>query len=660
MMDENRVKLLFGLSVVIGMVVLLLGAREFKMFERLELLAYDQFLVARLGDFPADERITFVGMSETDIARFGYPLGDGCMAEVISKLAAANATVIGVDIYRDSPVYQQNCAQFGDWNSLNSLVSETRNIVWISRYDDRGQSTLPPPSLRRKPQQVGLNNLDNDVDGVIRRGTLYWNLPDENGQLQAQYSFSSRVAFQFLQRQRLETPPQFKDETTFIYGNGSLGKIESTEGAYRYRSERGWKFMIDYRGGNRRIAPVSIGDLIDGNVSADTFAGKVVLVAVWAPTVPDYFNTPFNCTEDDAATGYCLDDTQVLRGPEIHGHTISQLIRIGLGESSEIRSVSDLEEYAWIFFWVVLGVMGGYSSRSLWLTALEVVVAAAFITGIAYFWFLRDLWLPVVPVVTGFLLSAGVAMAHNLGLERRQRGMLMSVFARHVSPRIAEAVWDQRESLLDGGRVKPQRLIVTVLFTDLQGFTTISENLEPDVLLEWLNEYMEAMTEVVFEFGGSIDKFIGDAIMAVFGVPVPKETDEEIARDAKRAVQCALAMNTRLDELNAVWAKQERPQLAMRIGVQTGPVVAGSLGGSARVDYTVLGDTVNTAARLESYDKSVQAPGMSARILIGEDTRNRVGDSIAAEAIGAVELKGKMRKIKVYLVQSQNQSMPEN
>jgi adenylate cyclase len=191
--------------------------------------------------------------------------------------------------------------------------------------------------------------------------------------------------------------------------------------------------------------------------------------------------------------------------------------------------------------------------------------------------------------------------------------------------------------------------VATVLFTDLRDFTSISEGFEAQELLDWLNEYMETMATMVDEHQGVIDKFIGDAIMAVFGIPVPRRSSEEIAADARRALDCALAMSASLERLNARWTAEGRPTVRMRVGIFTGELVAGNLGSKQRMNYTVIGDTVNTASRLESYNKDVGAD-RTCRIIAGAPTLALVSGEYAVEPVGKVELKGKSQPVEVYLV----------
>jgi adenylate cyclase len=252
-----------------------------------------------------------------------------------------------------------------------------------------------------------------------------------------------------------------------------------------------------------------------------------------------------------------------------------------------------------------------------------------------------------------WLLSAAAVTAYMSYQETLQRAALMRLFSRHVSKEVAEAMWEQREQFVEGRRPRPQAMIVTALFTDLTGYTTVSERLAPELLLEWLNEYMEAMAGPVSAHQGVIKQYAGDSIVAIFGVPVARHSKSEIAEDALNAVTCALAMESALRDLNRRWRSEGRPTTGMRIGIFTGPVVAGTLGSAERSEYVVVGDTVNTASRLESLDKELHAPDTDAnpcRILIGETTMRYLGGRIETDWVGDFSLKGKQQKIGVYRV----------
>ena len=343
-------------------------------------------------------------------------------------------------------------------------------------------------------------------------------------------------------------------------------------------------------------------------------------------------------------------------GVVLHAHVISQLLRFGVEGSSPIATASERQETFWILLWAVLGGALGLWVRSPWRFSLLAASGLASLGMAGYFALLSGWWMTVVPPAMAWLVSAGVVTAYMSNQEKRQRALLMHLFSKHVSQEVAEAIWQQRDQFLDGGRPRPQRLIATVLFTDLIGFTSVSEKLNPQALMDWLNEYMEAMAQQVINHGGVIDKYIGDSVMAVFGVPLARKSNSEISQDAVKAVNCALAMGRELVGLNSRWREEHLPTIGMRIGIFTGPLVAGSLGSAQRLEYTVIGDTVNTASRLESFNKDLFSPddGLnSSRILIGEATLRHLDHRFGTERVGQVSLKGKDEKLTIYRIMGQ-------
>jgi adenylate cyclase len=278
------------------------------------------------------------------------------------------------------------------------------------------------------------------------------------------------------------------------------------------------------------------------------------------------------------------------------------------------------------------------------LLAIGVIAWAAFAKG----W-----WIPLVAPAVGYAPAAVLVTSYVSFQEKKQRRQLMQLFAKQVSPDIAQAIWEQREQFLAGHRPRSQKLTATVLFTDLVGFSSTSERMEPALLMDWLNEYMEAMATAIMSHHGVIEKYIGDAIMAVFGVPLARTTQEELQRDARNAVLCALAMGRKMDELNLQWKARGLPQCGMRIGIHTGALVAGSLGSVDRQEYTIIGDSVNTASRLESFDKEwvdPDAPDAACRILISEATHQLLHGEFQTKKVGTMNLKNKQEAVTIHCV----------
>jgi adenylate cyclase len=289
----------------------------------------------------------------------------------------------------------------------------------------------------------------------------------------------------------------------------------------------------------------------------------------------------------------------------------------------------------------------GLSYRPLQGTVV-IMLTGVSLTVICYLAFLRGWWIPMIPPLLA-LVGSGIAITGYIAnQERQERQTLMNLFGRHVTPKIADEIWRSRDELITQGQLIGQKMTATILFADIRDFSAIAESMEPDRLMFWLNEYMNTMADTVLSHDGIIDKFIGDAIMAGFGVPLARTHESEIAQDAILAVSCALEMAEKLRSLNQKWRLDGQPTVSMRIGIATGVVVTGSLGSSQRMDYTTLGDTVNIAARLESYDKSF-AQGLC-RILISDNTYHYIQDLFPTDLVGHVQLKGRQKSVDVYQV----------
>jgi len=278
---------------------------------------------------------------------------------------------------------------------------------------------------------------------------------------------------------------------------------------------------------------------------------------------------------------------------------------------------------------------------------------AAALAAVCWIAFTRNLWLPFVPALGGNLAAAASVIAYTRHQERKDRVTLMQLFSRHVSNDVARSIWAKREEFMDGSRPRSLKLVATVLFTDLRNFSTVAEKIDAAGLMDWINEYMEALARHVSSHNGVINKYVGDSIMALFGFPVPRRTEEEIRRDAINAVRCALAMSTEIEVLNKIWQEVDRPPAQMRVGIFTGPAVAGCVGSRDRLEFTVMGDTVNTASRLESFDKDYASED-ACRILIGQSTFQLLDGQFKTEFVQSIELKGKHEKTTIYRVLGSN------
>jgi class 3 adenylate cyclase len=293
------------------------------------------------------------------------------------------------------------------------------------------------------------------------------------------------------------------------------------------------------------------------------------------------------------------------------------------------------------------GCLAWRVEKSLNLIALA-IAAGGSLFGFTFFLFLQQGWIPLIAPALALLITAGVAVIYKYEQSRQQQGIVMKLLGQQTSPAIATALWKERVHLLESGLLPGQKVTATIILTDLQGFSTICEKLPPEVVMSWLNEYLSAMAQEVQAHQGVINKFTGDGMLAVFGVPIPRTTPQEIAEDARLAVSCALAISSRLRQMNQNWSDRGLPEAKMRVGIFTGPVMVGSLGGTTRLEYGVIGDSVNIASRLESCEKHRQED--TCRILIAEETLLHLADKFEVESWGALPLKGREQKVNVYRI----------
>ncbi len=265
-----------------------------------------------------------------------------------------------------------------------------------------------------------------------------------------------------------------------------------------------------------------------------------------------------------------------------------------------------------------------------------------------------SLWIPLVPPLLASVASAALVTSYRAFRERAERSEVTGLFSKFLRPEVAKAIWDQRDQFIGpDDRPRAQSIVMTSLMSDLQGYTTASESMGPEALMGWINEYMLIMANLVGDHAGVVDDYAGDGIKANFGFPIPSVTEDAIGKDAQNAVVCALAMGAAMDRLNAGWQTRGLPTGRVRIGIFTGPAVVGILGGRKSMKYTTVGDTVNTAARLESFAKddfSSQTERGDWRILIGDSTMQYLDGAFRTEDLGSHTLKGKHETTRIHRI----------
>jgi adenylate cyclase len=612
-------------SVLLGLGVfaLVTSVRETGLLQSAELFVYDKCLAWRSGADMTDPRIVLVEISESDINKYDFPVPDDLFAKLLDIIERGQPVAIGLDIFRDLPVPRDGSRLA----ELNRVLRQNQNIVGIFRFGDMEHPIkIPfPPALADSPDRYGINDFPFEFGAVRRAFLLVW-----DNQQNVYQSFSLALAM------RAGVAPE-QVESGLRVGKAAFPRFKRNDGGYVRADDGGHQFLLDFKS-PRKFAIYSLDDVLSNRVDQQTWRGKIVLIGDEAESAHDFETTPLQVN---------------VPGVELHAQTVNQLLRAAERGDKVTTSLGEPAEIGWIFAWCFFGVAIGFLVRKpiVLLTTCGGVVAA--LAAICWIAFTRDFWLPFVPALGGNLAAAAIITGYTRHLERKDRNTLMSLFSQHVSRAIAQSMWEHREEFMDGNRPRPQKLTATVLFTDLRNFSTVSEKLQAAEVMDWINEYMEALAQHVEAHRGFINKYMGDAIMAVFGFPIASTEEAAIRQDAVNAIRCALDMGNELGRLNENWQKLGHAPVQMRVGIFSGPAVAGCIGSTERLEFTVMGDTVNTAARLESFDKDYASQD-TCRILIGHSTFQLLDGQFRTELVQTIELKGKQEKTTIYRVLGSN------
>ena len=349
------------------------------------------------------------------------------------------------------------------------------------------------------------------------------------------------------------------------------------------------------------------------------FRDKIVFVGVTASGLFDVFETPFSNGK--------------MPGVQVHAAVADDILsnRFIRQAGTGVR-VATVTGAALVVGLVATGV------PAWWATAMTAIVLAAF-SWLATWLFEGGYWLNLSQPV----LASSVALFGGVGyqyfFEGRETRKMKKLFGRYVS----KDVYEQLVANPSLARLGGHRRDMTVLFSDIRGFTAVSEHAQPEEIVGMLNEYFSAMVDLVFARKGTLDKFVGDMVMALFGAPL------DDPQHADHAVEAALDMVEALAVLNARWKNEGRPELDIGVGINTGPMIAGNIGSSAIMSYTVIGDAVNLGSRLESLNKQY-----GTRIIISEATRQRLSCEYRLRPLGDVLVKGKTQPVAIFEVLGRN------
>ncbi len=464
---------------------------------------------------------------------------------------------------------------------------------------------LAPPDNDEKTS-IGFFNISSDADGVLRRGLLVLPFGRSNNPDDIDIYGSLEV-------QTIRLYLGLKNEqVTLNYGPAGVASVQFGD---KLTVKPDWlgRVLINYRGPRGTYPYYSIADVVQRKFKPGTFRDKIVLVGASATGIGDLRTPPYGGID--------------YPGLEVHANVIDNMLNDGFLIRGPHQEVFDL---ALIFlFGIPLGIaLALVSPRWMWF-GLALLVPFAFLNYIS---FLRGHWLNfTLPAMT---LTANVMLVslYRALVEEKEKRKVRSAFSRYLNPEVI------RRLLLNPKLVEPRKTEITVMFSDIRGFTTISEKLDAQELAIFLNGYLSDMTKIVFGTQGTLDKYIGDAVMAFWGAPI-EEPDH-----AENACKAALAMMQRVHELQKKWEAEGKPKLDIGVGLNSGPASVGNMGSELQYGYTALGDTVNLSSRLEGLNKEY-----GTHILVNESTYMAVKEAgFLFRELDIIRVKGKLQPVVIY------------
>jgi adenylate cyclase len=551
------------------------------------------FQVRETGILPKpnwDKRVVAIAIDEASLRKLGrFPWTRDRYVKLLQTLSPSQPAVIGLDIIFAEPSSQDE--QFAD------AMRAIGNVILAKAWDDKGKVIPIVPTLEAAAADKGHILHKSDTDGIGRQATLWvQGIPS--------------LGLAMLQLYNTDNPEQL--EPSLLPQNHTGQELQ-----------RVW---INWPGKTQSLPTYSFVDAIEGKVPKDAFTGKLVLVGITA-TGFDPLLTPLN---QNIPTS----------GLYIHAAVIDNLLNN--------RLLKPFPEWGSALLLLLLGpfasgLLSIFGPRGRVAIAL-LFPLAWYITALSLFTFNSRLIPIAAPIGTILLAGIGIQLR-----EQQEKQQLMRLFEKYMAKETADLIWQRKAEIFQNGELQPQEMVATVLFMDIRGFTTISEQLPPRELLSWLNQYLNAMSDCIMNHGGVIDKYIGDAIMAIFGIPFPHTKPEEIKQDALNCMAAGLAMHARLQQLNQQFAAEGKPKIEFGIGVHTGLIIAGSVGGGRRSNFSVLGDTVNIAARLEAMNKDIKQDNPY-RLLVTGETFEYVSDRYKAKPVKSIQLRGRKQETTICAI----------
>ncbi len=636
-----------GIGLGIGLFVLLVTQEylfeEITFLKNVDLLTIDyryqdRYESSDLYGKRLEKDVVIVGISDDDLKSMPdrFPFPRNYYAHLIENLMRAGVRVVAFDIEF------QNAAR-GD-TALREVLKKYDNVILATKvptgastekYEVRSVEQNFGSIFFDVDKNIGMVDIFKDRDGVCRRYIPMITVGND---------FAPTFAFAALNRhlKRPQPPltvPGITDDY-FVLGGRQIPKYDRQTFLLSYygpnETFRYEKFsqVIDDAGFKTK-EEIEIGedlDLFDEDLMK-RLKGKIVLVGSVMPEERDIHQVPIYKLDAGDQKSYAM------HGVEIHATALQNLI-----DNEFISRPDHWVEVSLVLIFSICTFLGILRLRQIkmkygWLIEIgaflitAVVVAAVLELAILAFTN-SNLLINIVNPSLSVVLAYFSAAVYQYLQEREQKALIKNVFGHYLSPAVVNILASDPDKARLGG----DRRELTVFFSDIANFTTVSESFkQPEGLVELLNEYLEEMTSIVLKTDGTLDKYVGDAIIAFWGAPLPQKDH------AYRGCVAALEMQKRLAELRPKWKKEGKPELSCRCGVNTGNMIVGNIGGKDRFDYTVIGDSVNLASRMEGANKQYHSS-----IMISDATYSQVKNKVIVRELDLLQVKGKTEPVKVF------------
>jgi len=613
------------IALIVAAVLSFLNLMDFKLFDVLEEKTLDSRFTIRGPIKPGGETV-IASIDEKSINRLGrFPWPRSTWGRVVDRLTEEGAKVIVFDVFFTEPesvdsddLFQQAIRKNGrvilpmvfdfseEGYKESGFVDKKLEVMTPSAFATIKHADEDSAPYRAKMVLPTLFRFSSAARSLAHINMI----PDQDGTLRWEMLAIGYQGDYYppigLQAVRLYRDIPSEKMTLDLAGAVQLGDTAIPI------DEQG-RMLINYRGPSNTFPLYSLSDLLDQSLPTGTFKDKIVLIGATAIGIYDLRVTPFSPN---------------LAGIEKHASVVDNILR-----GDFLRRSAGFDIPLVLAFTLLLGMsiprLGARAGA-----ALFIVLFCGYCGLVYYLFAARGIWFGLVYPASALFFGYTIQTAYRFFMEERRARDIRKMFSSYVSKRIVdELIRDPSKAKLGGDRKE-----ITVLFSDIRGFTSFSEKHQPEEVVSLLNEYLGAMTNIVFEYEGTLDKFVGDAIMVLWGAPL------EQADHAERACRCALAMIEKLRELQKKWSAEGRYVIDIGIGINTGEMVVGNMGAEGKkMDFTVIGDNVNLGARLEGLTRQYNN-----HIIISEYTYSKVADKVAANELGTVTVKGKQLPVKVY------------